>query len=178
MEWYTMRNLQISCRTFERYSHLPSADGATSLHAPPVDWNNFMIRIFNDFLIFKTADLPRILPGKSTLRSVQHVEIIKYWEIKENSINQRNKWTDKVIKMSIISSRKSLNSSILKSTNSRADSLRKSKVLRFELEETSVKEILKDLQTNPDVKSYQNLIYKLTDSRLEVFLWFPFKKIW
>jgi hypothetical protein len=67
-----------------------------------------------------------------------------------------------------ISTKKSLNTSILKSSISRTESLQKSKVLRFALDTSSVKEILRELETNPDVKSYQNLIYKLTDSRLEV----------
>lgn len=69
--------------------------------------------------------------------------------------------------MSVISSRKSLNSSILKSA-SRNDSIKKTKILRFEVNLSSVKEILKDLESNPNVKSYQNLVYKLTEPELKV----------
>lgn len=71
--------------------------------------------------------------------------------------------------MSVISSRKSLNSSILKSATSRADSIKKTKILRFDVEILSVKNILKDLEDNPNVNSYQNLIYKLAEPELKVF---------
>lgn len=82
--------------------------------------------------------------------------------------------------MSVISSRKSLNSSILKSTASRNDSIKKTKTLRFEVNISSVKEILRDLVDNPNIKSYQNLIYKLTEPELKVTHPFPFilRHIW
>lgn len=74
-------------------------------------------------------------------------------------------------KMSVISSRKSLNSSILKSTVSRSDSIKKTKILRFSEEKlNSVKDILKELDDSPNAKSYQNLIYKLSDPEIKVKL--------
>lgn len=70
--------------------------------------------------------------------------------------------------MSVISSRKSLNSSsILKSTESRNESLKKTKV-RFSVSLSSVKTILKDVEEDVTAKSYQNLVYRLTDSELKV----------
>lgn len=73
--------------------------------------------------------------------------------------------------MSVISSRKSLNSSILKSTVSRSDSIKKTKILRFSEEKlNSVKDILKELDDSPNAKSYQNLIYKLSDPEIKVKL--------
>ncbi|CRL04694.1 CLUMA_CG017758, isoform A [Clunio marinus] len=70
--------------------------------------------------------------------------------------------------MSIISSRKSLNSSILKSSVNRNDSIKKAKILRFEVQTlSSVKEILTDLDDNPNLKCYQNLIYKLSDKDIK-----------
>lgn len=69
--------------------------------------------------------------------------------------------------MSVISSRKSLNSSILKSTEIRNESLKKAKV-RFAVNLSSVKSILKDVETNGNAKSYQNLVYKLTEPDIKV----------
>lgn len=69
--------------------------------------------------------------------------------------------------MSVISSRKSLNSSILKSTASRNESLKKTKV-RFSVNLSSVKSILEDVEENVTAKSYQNLVYKLTEAELKV----------
>lgn len=69
--------------------------------------------------------------------------------------------------MSVISSRKSLNSSILKSA-SRLDSIKKTKTIRFEVNIGDVKQILKELEDNPNTKSYQNLIYKLTEVDIKV----------
>lgn len=68
----------------------------------------------------------------------------------------------------MISSRKSLNSSILKSTISRSDSIKKTKLLRFEVNLTDVKSILKEIAENPNAKSYQDLIYRLTQEDLKV----------
>lgn len=79
--------------------------------------------------------------------------------------------------MSVISSRKSLNSSILKSTSSRLDSLKKTKTIRFAVDLADVKHIkviLKDLEDNPNTKSYQNLIYKLAEADLKVKSSFSF----
>lgn len=70
--------------------------------------------------------------------------------------------------MSVISSRKSLNSSILKSQASRTESIKKTKILRFDVSLSSVKQILKELEDNPNAKSYQNLIYKLSEADLKV----------
>lgn len=76
--------------------------------------------------------------------------------------------------MSVISSRKSLNSSILKTSTSRNDSIRRAKSLRFEVADLgSVNDILKDLVDNPNIKSYQNLIYKLTEPELKVNIEIP-----
>lgn len=76
--------------------------------------------------------------------------------------------------MSVISSRKSLNSSILKSATSRHDSLKKTKILRFEVNLQVVKNILKELEDNPSAKSYQNLIYKLSEADIKVKSSFSF----
>ena len=70
--------------------------------------------------------------------------------------------------MSVITSRKSLNSSILKTSASRSDSIRKTKVLRFDVDIKSVKDILKELDDNPTSQGYQNLIFKISESGLEV----------
>ena len=72
--------------------------------------------------------------------------------------------------MSIISSRKSIGSSILKSsTASRENSIRKSKQLRFYVENLgSVKHILKDVEENENSKGYQDLIYKLSHEEITV----------
>lgn len=72
--------------------------------------------------------------------------------------------------MSIISSRKSIGSSILKSsTASRENSIRKSKKLRFYVENLgSVKHILKDVEENENSKGYQDLIYKLSHEEITV----------
>lgn len=65
--------------------------------------------------------------------------------------------------MSIISSRKSISTSILKSSTSfREDSMKKSKQLRFQVENiSSVKEILIETE-NGSTKEYMDLIYKLS----------------
>lgn len=70
--------------------------------------------------------------------------------------------------MSVISSRKSLNSSILKSAGSRNESLKKTKILRFEVNISSIRDILKELDDNPNAKNYQNLIYKLSEADMKV----------
>lgn len=70
--------------------------------------------------------------------------------------------------MSVISSRKSLNSSILKSGASRTDSIKKTKLLRFEVNLENVKNVLKELEENPSAKSYTNLLYKLTEADIKV----------
>lgn len=77
--------------------------------------------------------------------------------------------------MSVISSRKSLNTSILKSSTSRQDSIKKAKVLRFEVNLQVVKNILKELEDNPSAKSYQNLIYKLSEADVKVIIKISFK---
>ena len=71
--------------------------------------------------------------------------------------------------MSVISSRKSINSSILKSA-SRNELIKKTKILRFEvkLEAVKVREVLKEIEINANAKSYHNLIYKLCDPELKV----------
>lgn len=76
--------------------------------------------------------------------------------------------------MSVISSRKSLNSSILKSGASRSDSLKKTKLLRFEVTLETVKNVLKELEENPSAKSYQNLVYKLSEADVRVTCHLPF----
>lgn len=76
--------------------------------------------------------------------------------------------------MSVISSRKSLSSSILKSTASRNDSLKKTKFLRFEVNLASVKNSLIEVADNPNAKSYQDLIYRLTEVNLNVRVEFSF----
>lgn len=78
--------------------------------------------------------------------------------------------------MSIISSRKSVGTSILKtSTPGRENSLssiRKSKQLRFQVENLgSVKQVLKNLEENENSKDYQDLIYKLSHDELDVSLY-------
>lgn len=71
--------------------------------------------------------------------------------------------------MSIISSRKSLNSSILKSTTPyREETIRKSKQLRFQVEiNSSVRQILKDVEEGNN-KGYLDLIYNVSQSQLTV----------
>jgi hypothetical protein len=65
--------------------------------------------------------------------------------------------------MSIISSRKSIGSSILKSsTPNRDDSIKKIKQLRFEIQEvSSVKEILQQLDDGLSTKAYEELNYRI-----------------
>ena len=71
--------------------------------------------------------------------------------------------------MSVISSRKSLNSSILKSGSNRSESLKKTKLLRFEVSLLdNVKTVLKELEDNPAAKGYQNLVYKLSEPDIRV----------
>lgn len=74
--------------------------------------------------------------------------------------------------MSVITSRKSLSSSILKSTTSRNDSIKKTKFLRFEVNLNDVKSILKETADNANPKSYQDIIYRLTEPDLKVGLEF------
>jgi hypothetical protein len=80
--------------------------------------------------------------------------------------------------MSIISSRNSVGTSILKtSTPGRENSLssiRKSKQLRFQVENLgNVRHIFKDLEENENSKGYQDLIYKLSHDELDVsFIYF------
>lgn len=75
--------------------------------------------------------------------------------------------------MSIISSRNSVGSSILRtSTPGRENalsSIRKSKQLRFQVENLgSVRHILKDVEENANSKAYQDLIYKISNEELDV----------
>ncbi|XP_070495469.1 RNA polymerase I-specific transcription initiation factor RRN3 [Chironomus tepperi] len=69
--------------------------------------------------------------------------------------------------MSIISSRKSISTSILKTATSfREDTIRKSKQLRFQVENlSSVKEILLEAE-NGNMKEYMDLIYKLSQENI------------
>lgn len=73
------------------------------------------------------------------------------------------------MKMSIISSRKSISTSILKTATSfREDTIRKSKQLRFQVENlSSVKEILIEAE-NGNMKEYMDLIYKLSQDHILV----------
>lgn len=75
--------------------------------------------------------------------------------------------------MSIISSRKSMGSSILKTSTpnreSSLNSIRKSKQLRFQIENLgTVKDVLKDVENNENSKAYQDLVYKLSHEDLSV----------
>lgn len=76
--------------------------------------------------------------------------------------------------MSVTRTRKSLNSSILKSGASRSDSIKKTKLLRFEVNLENVENVLKDVEANPGAKSYQNLIYKLSEADIRVIYQFSF----
>lgn len=71
--------------------------------------------------------------------------------------------------MSIISSRKSISTSILKTaTPFREDTIRKSKQLRFQVDNlSSVKEILLAAE-NGNMKEYMDLIYKLSQENILV----------
>lgn len=71
--------------------------------------------------------------------------------------------------MSIISSRKSIGTSILKTATSfREDTIRKSKQLRFQVENlSSVKDILQEAE-NGNMKEYMDLIYKLSQESILV----------
>lgn len=79
--------------------------------------------------------------------------------------------------MSVTRTRKSLNSSILKSGASRSDSIKKTKLLRFEVNLENVENVLKDVEANPGAKSYQNLIYKLSEADIRVIYQFSFISI-
>lgn len=79
--------------------------------------------------------------------------------------------------MSVTRTRKSLNSSILKSGASRSDSIKKTKLLRFEVNLENVENVLKDVEANPAAKSYQNLIYKLSEADIRVIYQFSFISI-
>lgn len=75
--------------------------------------------------------------------------------------------------MSIASRRDSSSTSILKSsTSGRENSLstiRKQKQIRFQIENLeNVRQILVDLEDNLNSKSYQDLIYKLSQEELDV----------
>lgn len=75
--------------------------------------------------------------------------------------------------MSIISSRNSLGSSILKSSTpareNALNSIRKSKQLRFQVENLgSVRHILKDIEENENSKGYEDLIYRLSHEEVDV----------
>lgn len=75
--------------------------------------------------------------------------------------------------MSIISSRKSIGTSILKTTTPNREnalsSIKKTKQLRFQIENLgSVKRILKDVEENENSNGYQDLIYKLAHDELTV----------